>query len=91
LNTRSVGNGVTVESSNADKPVDTMLKRNAGATYLFAVEMRSGTTKATFTLRDFPKSAKAEVIGESRTVDVKDGVFADDFSDYAVHLYKLTP
>jgi hypothetical protein len=91
LNTQSVGNGVTVKSASADKPVDVMLKRSGGATYLFAVEMRSGTTKATFTLRDFPASASAEVIGENRTVDVKDGVFEDDFADYGVHLYEITP
>ncbi|HEX7669092.1 MAG TPA: hypothetical protein VF395_05900 [Polyangiaceae bacterium] len=47
LNTRSVGNGVTVTSSMAGKPVDTLLKRFGGATYLFATEMRDGTTTGT--------------------------------------------
>jgi hypothetical protein len=90
LNTRSVANGVTVTSSASDKPVDTMLKRYGGVTYLFATEMRSGATKASFTLRDFPPSASAEVIGENRNIDVQDGAFGDDFTDYDVHLYKLT-
>ena len=72
------------------KPVDVMLKRAGGATYLFATEMRSGNTTGTFTLRDFPAKATAEVIGENRNVTVTNGVFKDDFSSYGVHLYKIT-
>jgi hypothetical protein len=90
LNTPSVGNGVTVQSSDTKIPVDTMLKRYQGATYLFATEMRGGMATATFTLRDFPASASAEVVGEKRTVSVKAGVFADDFQSYGVHIYKIT-
>src|SRR4029079_6067629 len=90
LNTQSVGNGVTVESSQASVPVDTMLKRAGGATYLFAVAMRGSATKATFTLRDFPASASAEVLGESRTLPVTNGIFTDNFAGYAVHLYRIT-
>jgi hypothetical protein len=90
LNTQSVGNGVTVSSSAVDKPIDTMLKRHGGATYLFAAEMRDGATKGTFTLRGFPATASAEVLGESRTLPVTNGVFADDFASYGIHLYKIT-
>jgi hypothetical protein len=89
LNTRSVGNGVSVETSAADQPVDVMLKRADGATYLFAVQMRGGSTTATFTLRDFPAQATARVIGEERSIDVEGGVFQDDFESYGVHLYEL--
>jgi hypothetical protein len=90
LNTQSVGNGVTVASSDSSKPIDVMLKRSGGATYLFAVEMRSGTTSGTFTLRDFPAKASAEAIGENRSIPVDAGGFKDDFSSYGVHLYKIT-
>jgi hypothetical protein len=90
LNTQSVGNGVTVSSSVSATPIDTMVKRQGGATYLFAVEMRTGAAKGTFTLRDFPATASAEVIGEGRTIPVANGVFADDFNAYGVHLYKIT-
>jgi hypothetical protein len=90
LNTQSVGNGVTVQSSDPKIPVDTMLKRYQGATYLFATEMRGGMATATFTLRDFPAAASAEVIGEKRTIDVKAGVFTDAFQTYGVHIYKIT-
>ena len=58
LNTRSVTNGVTV-ATTGDVPVDTMLKRHGGATYVFAVAMRGTATTATFTLRDFPATATA--------------------------------
>jgi hypothetical protein len=67
-----------------------MLKRHGGATYLFAVAMRGTPTMATFTLRDFPATATAEVIDEGREVAVADGVFSDAFDPYAVHLYRIT-
>jgi hypothetical protein len=86
LNTQSVANGVVVTSS---VPVDTMLKRFGGATYLFAVEMRAGTTTASFKLRDFPPTASAEVLGEGRTIAVTGGSFQDAFSSYGVHLYRI--
>lgn len=90
LNTPSVANGVTVTSSSADIPVDVMLKRYNGETYLFAVSMRPGITTATFTLRDFPGDAEAEVIGENRVKIFANGVMRDSFTDYTVHLYRIT-
>jgi len=89
LNTQSVGNGVTTISSNSLIPVDTMLKRYDGHTYLFAVSMRPGTTIASFTLRDFSVSASAQVLGESRIITVRNGLFQDSFTDYSVHIYKI--
>ena len=90
LNTASVGNGVTVTSSAASIPVDVLLKRYNGASYLFAAEMREGSTTATFTLRDFPATASAEVLGETRSVSVTGGVFSDSFASYGIHLYRIT-
>ena len=89
LNTQSVGNGVGVVSSDASQPVDVMLKRADGASYLFAVQMRGGSTTATFTLRDFSARATAEVLGEERSIDVIEGMFEDDFTSYGVHLYRI--
>jgi hypothetical protein len=92
LNTQSVANGVTVASSTSGIPVDVMLKRSGGATYVFAVEMRSGSTTATFTLRGgLPTNGNAEVLGENRSVPITNGVFRDNFSSYGVHLYKIGP
>jgi hypothetical protein len=90
LNTRSVANGVKVAGSNADIPVDIMLKRYNGETYLFAVSMRPGLTTATFTLRSFPEKAEAEVIGENRTKIIANGIMRDSFTDYSVHLYRIS-
>ena len=90
LNTQSVGNGFTKTLSNTAVPVDAMLKRLDGYTYLFAVGMRSGATSATFTLRDFVGDRTVEVIGENRTIQSVDGVFTDDFVGYGVHLYKVS-
>lgn len=90
LNQQSVGNGVTVSSSASGVPIDVMLKRYSGATYVFAVGMRNQSTTGTFTLRDFADAASVEVIGESRTVSVSGGVFKDDFAGYGVHRYKIT-
>jgi hypothetical protein len=90
LNTRSVANGVTVVSNNADVPVDVMLKRYNGETYLFAVSMRPGITTATFTLRDFPENAEAEVIEENRTKIIANGIMRDSFTNYTVHLYRIS-
>jgi len=34
--------------------------------------------------------AKAEVLGEGRTLEVRDGVFRDTFEPWQVHLSKIT-
>lgn len=88
LNEPSVANGVTVDSSDPDVPVDTMLKRSGADTYLFAVAMRDGETVATFTLRDMPGARTVTVLGEDRELAAADGVFEDSFAGgYAVHRY----
>jgi hypothetical protein len=89
LNTQSVANGVTTISSNTSIPIDAMIKRTGGFTYLFAVSMRPGDTTGTFTLRDFNGSSNIEVIGEGRQLTSTDGVFQDTFSNYSVHIYKI--
>ncbi len=90
LNTPSIGNAATVVSQNTAVPVDIMVKRQGGALHVFAVAMRPGATRATFTLPGVG-SGTATVLGESRTIPVVGGAFADDFAaDYAVHLYRVT-
>jgi hypothetical protein len=77
----------TVQSSNESVPVDIMTKKDGRTNYLFAVAMRDGTTTATF---DVKSGKKVEVIGENRTIEIRKGKFSDEFSDYGVHLYKIT-
>jgi hypothetical protein len=67
-----------------------MVKRQGGATYVFAAAMRNGKARGEFTLRGLPKAARAaEVLGESRAIPVRDGAFGDDFAPHAVHLYRI--
>jgi hypothetical protein len=89
LNTQGVANGVTTVSSDASIPVDTMVKRADGNTYVFAVAMRPGLTNATFALRGFTGNRTVEVVGESRQISSNHGVFLDTFTSYAVHIYRI--
>jgi hypothetical protein len=89
LNSAPVANGVTVSSSNAESAIDTLLKREGGKTYVFAVGGRpGGVTTVRFELRDCGNTT-AQVLGESRTIRVNGGVFEDQFADYQVHIYEL--
>jgi hypothetical protein len=89
LNSPAVADGVSVASSAAAVPVEAVAKRRDGSTYVFAVGMRDGATTATFTVAGLTGRAKAEVLGEERTVDVRDGVFRDEFGAWDVHLYRI--
>jgi hypothetical protein len=51
--------------------------------------MRGGATTATFTVAGMTGRAKAEVLGENRTVEARDGVFKDEFGAWDVHLYLI--
>ena len=86
LNSPSTIDYAKVSSSNTEIPVDIMTKNYGKSNYLFAVAMRPGDTKATFEVKS---GKRVEVIGENRTIKIKKGQFTDDFSYYAVHLYKI--
>jgi hypothetical protein len=88
LNTPSISNAVSVTSSNAQVPVDVMVKRSDGYLYLFAVAMRAGGTQATFLVDRAPGNS-VEVLGEGRRLTLSAGRLTDTFGDYEVHLYKL--
>ncbi len=70
-------------------PVATMVKRQRGATYLFAVRMEDRPAKATFELQGVSGATAVEVLGEQRTLQARDGRFQDSFEPYAVHLYRI--
>jgi len=91
LNSPTLADAARVSSSNAAVPVATMVKRQGGAVYVFAVTMREGQTRARFTLRDLSGPKSVEVLGEQRTLDSKDGAFEDDFPSWGVHLYRIVP
>ena len=77
----------SVRSDDRSVPVDILTKKDRKTNYLFAVAMREGETKVTFKV----KSGKhVEVLGEDRTLQIKNGKFVDHFRRYGVHLYKIT-
>ena len=88
LNSPTIEDTASVSSSNEAVPVAMMAKKHDGATYLFAVAMRGAKTMATFTLQHAESVNTVEVIGENRTINVKDGVFKDNFEAWDVHLYR---
>lgn len=89
LNSPTIHNMATVRSRNPEVPVHTITKRYEGAIYLFAVAMQNAPTRATFQIKDLPRRAKAEVLGEKRDIAVINGRFEDDFQPYDVHLYRI--
>jgi hypothetical protein len=90
LNTPPIVNGGTVSSSDTTVPVDMLLKRQGGATYVFAVAMGASPTKATFSgLTNLPAGASVEVIGENRSIPLSGASFSDDFAGWGVHLYRI--
>lgn len=99
LNSPTVEGGATVASSVpatqevADAgiaPIAIMVKKHAGATYVFSVRMEDTPAKGTFEVKGLPPKATAEVIGENRKLDVAGGKFADDFQGMEVHIYRIT-
>jgi hypothetical protein len=89
LNSPTVNDAVQVSSSNPELPVAVMLKRHEGASYLFAVAMRSGETTARFTLKGLAGEKTVEVLGEDRNLNARSGAFSDTFKPWAVHCYRI--
>jgi hypothetical protein len=90
LNSATIPDVVAVRSSDSEAPIDLMVKRTAGATYLFAVGMRNRPARGSFTLRGLPVQATAGVLGEERRLSIRNGQFTDDFAPYGVHIYRIT-
>ena len=88
LNSPDLPNGASVTSSDPKVPVDFVVKRHEGRTYLFAVAMRDGQTTATFRLPG-QADARVEVLGEGRTIPADGGRWDDRFDGYGVHLYRI--
>ena len=78
-----------VTSSATGVPIDLMAKEHGGDLYVFAAAMRPGSTAGAFQLSSVKGKKSAEVLGEGRSIEVKDGSFADEFGEYGVHLYRI--
>jgi len=89
LNSPTIAAAATAKSSNPAVPIDIMVKRQGDATYLFAVGMRNDAAKGAFKVEGLKAGATAEVLGENRSIPVRNGTFEDDFRPYDVHLYRI--
>jgi hypothetical protein len=70
LNSPTIADGVKVQSANAAVPIATMVKKQDGAVYVFAVAMRSGQTRAKFSVPGLTGEHVVEVLGgEHRAED----------------------
>lgn len=89
LNSPTVEGRATVNSSDPEAPIDILVKQSGPAVYVFAVSMRDKPATGEFAVKQAPPGASIEVIGEARTLEVKDGKFSDAFNGYDVHLYRV--
>ncbi len=76
-----------VETAETAVPIAFTMRQHSGTNYLFAVGMRNGSTAATFRVSG-ARDASVEVIGENRTLKLRDGAFRDSFGPWDVHLYR---
>ena len=66
INAPEAGTPATVASSVESIPIAATTRRVEDATYLFAVAMRDGLTRSTFTGPDVRDGAAVEILGEGR-------------------------
>jgi len=66
-----------------------MAKKHEGATYVFSIRMEGSPATGEFQVAGLPARATAEVLGENRSIPVRDGRFTDDFTGYQVHIYRI--
>lgn len=88
LNRPSQSNLVQVASTHAAVPVAFMVKRTDEALYIFATAMRADATTATFAIGT-AVAPEVEVLGEGRTLPLKESGFTDEFGPYGVRLYRI--
>src|SRR5262249_10458454 len=88
LNSPSINDSVSLQSTNPNVPVAITVRRYDGATWIFAVAMRGEATTAEFTFGNEPKPNAIEVIDENRKISARKGVFKDRFEPWDVHLYR---
>jgi hypothetical protein len=86
LNSPTVADAVTV---NGD--VTALAKKQGPDLYVFAVSRSNKPVRASFGVRAAPAGGAVEVLGEGRRIHAAGGRFDDEFTPYAVHLYKIRP
>jgi uncharacterized ParB-like nuclease family protein len=87
LLTPSVDGAVTLSVSKS--PVDVMVKKLDGQTYVFAVNHTNGPCKIGFSLKNQAAAGPIDVLFEARSVASEKGSWQDDFRPLEVHVYKV--
>lgn len=72
-----------------DAPIDTMVKRLNGQTYVFAVNHDTKACTVKLSLPGTTASASVEVLFEKRSVNAENGAWQDDFKPLEVHVYRV--
>ncbi len=85
LNSPNINNLIDISSP---VPIATMAKGHGNTLYVFAAAMRNQRSTPRLAIRGL-LDAEATVLDEERTVTIKDGILADGFEGYAVHIYKI--
>lgn len=80
---------VKVSLSPQNAPVDTMVKRLNGKTYVFTVNHDAKACTARISLPGSNASRPVEVLFEQRSVNVEKGSWTDDFKPLEVHVYRV--
>lgn len=84
--------GFAGANTDPNSPITTMVKRQGGFTYIFAVEEHGTACKAGFVRYISGHGLdryEVNVLGENRTIQAKDASFTDDFAPWEVHIYKI--
>ncbi len=89
LNAPTLADAVRVQVNDPAVPVAVMAKGHTGALHLFAVALRDRPARARFELAAPRGETRVQVLGEGRELTARDGAFEDDFTGYAVHLYRI--
>lgn len=89
LNSPDIPNLVDVRSGDPAVPIDTMVKANGAALYVFSAIARPGSAVASYAIQGMTGDAVAQVVGENRTIAVTRGAFSDSFAANDVHVYRI--
>jgi hypothetical protein len=89
LNEPSAADSMRISPGDGASAVKTLTKRHDNATYVFAVEMEGKQASAGFKLSSAKPGQTVEVIGEDRSITLREGGFTDSFKPWDVHLYRL--
>jgi NADH/NAD ratio-sensing transcriptional regulator Rex len=92
LNSLLQDDSISVDvATNSQATVKVLVKHDFENIYLFAIGLLDTSAEATFSVQGLAGAVQSvEVLGENRTLVLDSGQFADTFSGYGVHIYKIS-